>query len=85
MNILRELIRFLISATVLISTLYAVTTACIAVLKLSGKISDDRPMFIDMETPTWTDLFIIEVACLAVIGIGLYSLRYFRNKAESQG
>lgn len=81
MNILKAITRFLISSIVLISTLYAVLTACIVFLKLSGTLAEDRPMYIDMEVPTWTELIIVESVCLAVVGAGLFGLRHLKQQS----
>lgn len=81
MKILKAFTRFLISSIVLLSTLYAVLTACIVFLKLSGTLAEGRPMYIDMEVPTWTELIIVEAVCLAVVGTGLFGLRHLNHES----
>lgn len=74
------LANFIVSAIVLMATLYFVVSLCIGFFKLNGMLTEGQPMYIDLNAPTWGKLIIFQAVCVSIIGCGFYLRRKLRRK-----
>ena len=61
---------FAIGAILVVAGFYFVIALCLAFFKISGGLVEGQPMYFDLQTPTWPELIMFQLACGAILGIG---------------
>lgn len=72
MNGVCRFVRFVLGAIILFVSLYFVVSLCVAFFKLSGAITEGQPMYFELETPSWPELFMFQAACLAILSLAFF-------------
>lgn len=75
MNGVRGFGRLALGAIILFVSLYFAISLCVAFFKLSGAIIEGQPMYFELETPRWTELFMFQVACMAILSVAFFLRR----------
>ena len=76
MKAARWLANLTIGAIVLFVSLYFIISLCVTFFKLTGRVVEGRPMFFELETPTWPSLLMFQAICVAILGVSFL----LRNK-----
>ncbi len=69
MNGARGFARLSLGAIILLASLYVSISLGVAFFKLSGAIVEGQPMYFELETPTWSELFVFQVVSMAILGL----------------
>lgn len=65
------LAKLALGAVTVFVSLYFTISLCVAFFKISGRLVEGQPMYFDLQTPTWPELLMFQLACGAIMGIGL--------------
>lgn len=78
MNMARGFGRLALGAIILFVSLYFAISLGVAFFKLSGAIIEGQPMYFELDTPTWPQLFVFQAISMAILGVALFLHRLLK-------
>ena len=75
----RWLANFIIGTVMLVVSLYFAVSLAITFLKLTGRIVEGQPLYMEFMTPTWEGLLVFQAVSVAILGLGIFLRRKLRG------